>query len=442
MTASTEVGPGLLSRFVGRRSAWSLADQMVSSLTSLVVLVVVARTSELAEIGAFALAFSLYQLLLAATRPLNTDPLLVQFAASTAERQRLAGPAAAGGALCLGLLVAPAGVATWLVVGGSPGRAVLALALTSPVFLVQDAWRLLFVTMGAPAKALVNDAVALAAVVPAVWVAHRLLGTGVEASVLGWAGAVAVAVAVGAAQARMVPSLRRGLAWWRRTGHLGSRMLGENVAFMGAYLAAMAIIASLAGSPALGRLRTAQVAVAVSHPVILAAGTVVTAEGPRLLAASEARLRRLLLAAGLAAGGFALAVSVGWHLAPEGLGRAVLGSSWAASRPLVLGAGLFSTGAALTTVLTSGLRVLQRPGDALRCRALVVPLSVGAAFVGAAAWGPAAAIMGMAGAEGACALLMLGRLRPHWQPRPEERARASAWSVPPSKGTEVPAAPE
>ncbi|MDQ3979874.1 MAG: hypothetical protein M3314_10010 [Actinomycetota bacterium] len=400
-----------------RRSIWSLADQVVSSLTNLVVLVVVTRTAPLGEIGAFALAFSVYQLLLALTRPLNTDPLLISYSGETAEAQREAGRSASGGAVALGLLVGLVGVAAWGVVRGSPGRALLALAACSAIFLLQDAWRLLFITQGAPTKAVVNGVIALVALVPALFVTDQLFGATASSSVLAWAGATAVAALAGVPQARIWPRPDRALRWWKDTSHLGTPMLGENVVAMAGYLVAIASIAWVSGVPALGRLRAAQVAIAVSHPLILVAGIVVTAEGSRVL--STGRLRRLVALVGLGTAGFTLLVTLAWHLVPASLGRRVLGPSWAGARPLLLAAGLFALAVSLTTVVSAGLRAARAPRVALCARLVAAPLIVTAALLGARS-GPGIAILAMAVVEVGCAGLMWIRFRRGARAEPAE----------------------
>ncbi|MCA1690683.1 MAG: hypothetical protein LC733_00220, partial [Actinobacteria bacterium] len=204
-------------------------------MTNLVILVMVARSTSLAEIGAFAVAFTLYQFVLALSRPLNTDPLVVRFSAAAPEDHRRAAVGAVSGALGLGLLILPVGAVTWVVVGGGTGAAVLGLAAVAPALFLQDAWRFVFVSAGTPAKAMVNDLAMLVSLVLFGVVASEI-GTGRAVDfVVAWGMAALVGVVVGAVESSLRPRISAGISWWRETGNLGSRMLGENVLAMGAY---------------------------------------------------------------------------------------------------------------------------------------------------------------------------------------------------------------
>lgn len=401
----TDTG-SLQGSVVRRRSAWSLADQVVSSVTNLVLLVMVARSTSLAEIGAFTVAFTVYQFVLAVSRPLNTDPLIVRFSAAAQEGHHRAAAGAAGGALCLGLLIVPVGLLAWATVGGSPGRALLALAVFAPALFLQDAWRFVFVSAGTPRRALENDVAMLVSLLVFGVMAANVTPPRAVTFVIAWGAAALVGVVVGAVQTTLRPRLAAGRAWWRETGSLGSRMLGENVLAMGAYSLTLLSIAVVSGVPALGKLRTAQVAIAVTNPVMLAAGMVVAAEGTRLRSAGDRRLTKLVARAWLAVSAVPVLVAAVWWALPESAGRRLLGDGWSSARPLVLGAALLGAGIGATTVLSAGLRATERAASALRCRAVTAPLTVSGGLVGAWAAGPEGAVLAMAAAEAVGTALM------------------------------------
>ena len=407
MAQSMKTGDERLgTRVIGWRSAWSLADQMVSSVTNLVLLVLVARAAPLPDIGAFAVAFTIYQFVLALSRPLNTDPLVVRFSAAGADDHRRAAFGAVSGALCLGIALFPFGLAASAVLGGPTGGALLALGGFAPALFVQDAWRFVFIGAGVPRRALTNDVVMLVTLLGAgVFVTLWGQGRAVE-FVVAWGIAASAGTVVGLFQTSIRPRMRAGISWWRETGSLGSRMLGENVLAMGAYSLTLLAIALLTGVSELGKLRTAQVAVAVTNPVMLAAGMVVAAEGTRLRSASDPRLRRLVEGAALAVAAVPLVIGLLWWLLPEPLGRALLGGAWEVSRSLVPVAALLAAGIGATTVLSAGLRAVGGAASALRCRALAAPLTVSSGVVAAALAGPGAAVGAMATAELLCTAMM------------------------------------
>ncbi len=387
-----------------RRSAWSLADQVVSSLTSLTLLVTITRQAGLREVGVFAVCFTLYQLLLVINRPLNCDPLVVGYSARPEYQQRVASGAATGAAIWLGLLAAPLGVAVRLLSHGSTGSAIFTLLFFAPAFFLQDTWRFVFLTAGTPAKALVNDSIMLCGVV---------ISTGITSSqeasqsatvfVIAWGVSASAGAVAGTLQMSLRPQFRRGRAWL--TQAVGRRMLGENVLAMGAFALSLIGVAVIAGVPELGRMRIAQLAISATQPIVLGLGMVVATEGTRLRSSPE-RVMRLVVTAALAVSGTTLAAGVLWRLAPSSLGERLLGSGWPASQSLVLGAAFLGAAIGATTMCSAGLRATGRAVNALRCRAAVAPTSVVGSLIGVVVAGPLGAISIMAFTEWACAFAM------------------------------------
>lgn len=397
------------------RAAWTIGDQVVSSAQSFGISLAVTHSTSLPGVGAFAVAFTAYQLLTAVNRPLNTDPLTVGFAASDAATQRPAASAATGGALVLGLLAALSCGAVGWVVGATTGPVLMAFALSIPAFLVQDAWRCVFFTDGRPERAFLNDAVVLVALGPACLVASRVAPHSAAALVGAWGAATAIGAVIGGFQARVRPAVENALRWWRATLHLGARMLGENIVAIAGTSAGLLAIAAVAGVKELGRLRTAQVALGAVSPVIIAMATIVVAEGTRQLAGNPRRFPALLRLAGAGSGLFTAAFVAFWLLAPTWVGTALIGSGWVASRPLVLSSGAYLVAAGVTVAASGALRSLRRPGGALRARLAAVPVTVVGGVAGAVYGGAGWAMLGIAAGEWVCALLTFLAYRGVWK---------------------------
>jgi hypothetical protein len=409
-----------------RRVVWTIGDQVVSSAQSFGISLAVTHLASLPGIGAFAVAFTTYQVLMAMNRPLNTDPLTVGFAASDGATQRPAASAAAGGALLLGLLAASACAAVGLAVGDTTGAVLVAFAVSIPAFLVQDAWRCVFFTDGRPGRAFGNDAVVLAALAPACWVAHRIAPNDAAGLVAAWGAATAVGAVVGGLQAGARPAVEHAVRWWRATLHLGGRMLGENVVAVAATSAGLLAIAVVAGVEDLGRLRTAQVSLGAVSPVVIAMSTIVVAEGTRLLASQPGRFPLLIRLAAAGSAVLTMAFVAFWLLAPTVVGRRLIGSGWEASRPLVLMSGAYLAAAAFTLAASGALRSLRRPGQALRARLVAAPVTVVGSVVGAVYGGAGWAMFGIAAGEVVCALLSTLAYRSVWR-----RWREQPWGVAP-----------
>lgn len=403
------------SNSLQQRTMWTVGDQALNSAQSFGISLIVARESRLAGVGAFAIAFVVYQVLMAVTRPLNSEPFTVGYSAAPLVAARRAASSALGGAAIVGLASAAACAAVGAAVGGQVGSVLLAFALGIPAFCVQDVWRAVFVATGHPARAFANDATVLAALVPACVVAGDVRPHSAAALVLAWVAATAVGAVLGCAQARLLPAVRRGVEWWRATIHIGGRVLGENV--VSNFVLAIGLLSvSLAASVSdLGRLRTAQVAIGPASPIVVVVATLIVAEGSRLLARRSRRYPLFVAGAGMSAVGVAAGLAIAWWLAPVSIGVDVLGDNWTAARALVVACGVYVAGVGANTAISAGLRTIGRPAAALRARVLAAPVGLVGGVGGAIAGGPGWAMAGIAVGEWICALLAGRELRTVWQ---------------------------
>lgn len=397
------------------RTVWTIGDQVVSSAHSFAIGLAVTHSTSLSGVGAFAIAFVTYQLLMSINRPLNTDPLTVGFAASDGATQRPAASAATGGAVVLGLLAALGCAAIGLVLDRTTGPVLVAFAIGIPAFLLQDAWRSVFFTDGRPSRAFLNDAVVLVALGPACLVAARIAPHSAAALVAAWGAATATGALLGGFQSRVRPAVGNAFRWWQATLHLGSRMLGENVVALAASSAGLFAIAAGSSVNELGRLKTAQVALGPISPVIIALSTIVIAEGTRLLGQDHRRFPQLVRLAGMGSAALTAAFVIFWLLAPDVVGRRLIGSGWTASRPLVLTYGLYLAASALTLSASGALRSLRRPGAALRARLFAAPVTVLGGVAGAVYGGAGLAMLGVAAGEALCALFTSLAFRSTWK---------------------------
>jgi hypothetical protein len=410
------------------RAAWTVADQIVSSAQSLLISLWVTHAVGISGVGAFAIVFGAYQILLAVNRPLNGDPLTVGFSAAGHEDRQHASAAATGGAVLLAMWTGAVGVVVGLTISGplgapALGHALTMFALAAGAILLQDAWRCVFFTAGRPARALANDALVLFAMPPLCLLAGQLAPRSAASLVVGWCAATGLGAVAGIWQSGVVPSVSRGRRWWRATRHFGAHVLGENLIANFAYALGLAAVAVVSGLAGLGRLRTAQVATNAANPLFLGIGTIVMADGTRLLASNPRRFPRLMITGCAVAFVVPNAIALAWRFLPTGLGTLVIGSTWPVSRPLVLGAGAYVAGAAVSIVLSAGLRALRFPDRAMRTRAVIGPITVSAAVVGALGWGPGGAIAGIAAAEWFYSVLMIPQFVTIWKERLWESRR-------------------
>jgi O-antigen/teichoic acid export membrane protein len=383
-------------RPVAQRAGWGLADQALSSFTNFALGVVIARTVGIEEFGAFSLAFALYLLVGSVCRAYPMEPLAIRYGASSDATFRPAAAAATGSVLGISLAGSAALLMLTAVIRGEAGEAILALAITFPGLLVQDAWRSTFFAWRRGRDAFANDLVWALCMVPSMAV---LVVTG-DRSVLwptmAWGGASTVAALVGVWQARLLPDPRLARRWWHEHISLGPRFILEALTRTAGGQISTYAIGVVAGLSALGALRAAQLVIGPVQIFFLGIGLVAVPEGVRALGHSRRRL--WLLAVTMSSGLVALAVAWGIValLLPEALGEALLGPSWDPARlvlfPVIIAqvATVAGAGAAM------GLRTLAAARLSLRANAVASVAVVVIGVAGAAAAGTEGAAWGFA----------------------------------------------
>ena len=107
---------------VARRAGWNLADQMVVSLTNAVLSFMVANAVSAESFGGFSIAFTVFALVIGASRALATSPLNIRFTdVEPAEASRAAAQAT-GTALLIGLVTGVGSALVGLLLGGPVGE--------------------------------------------------------------------------------------------------------------------------------------------------------------------------------------------------------------------------------------------------------------------------------------------------------------------------------
>lgn len=378
------------------RTQWTLADQALSSLTNAAVTVVVARSLPPRTFGAFALAFTLYELAVALSRALTSEPLVVRFSAATGPERRMAVRQATGAAFAMGSVAGAACLAAGLALDGPVREALVPLGALLPFLLVQDAWRFAFFSSGQPARAFLNDLA---------WTgAQSLFLAGViaigrptvAALVSAWAAAAAVAAACGCVQFGGRPEIGEAARWLKDHRDLGSRFAAEFAARAGARQVTILALGAIGGFEALGAIRATQVVFGPLHVVLIGANLFAVPEAVRLAGGPVSEVRRfsMRLSATLAALGFC--AGLGALLLPGSAGRALVGETWTAARPVLLPQAAIMAGLGASAGALTGLRALAAANRSLAARLLIVPLSVGGGVAGAVVGGAPGAMTGLA----------------------------------------------
>ncbi|MCM3883424.1 hypothetical protein [Frankia sp. R82] len=318
---------------------WTVFDQVVSSGTNAAINFVIARRVDSTEFGAFAIAYTIFAMLVGLSRAAATAPLGISYADVPLCAFRSAVRQAAGTALGLGAAV---GVVLLLVgagLGGTVGVNLAAMGVIMPALLVQDAWRYASFAQGRPLLAVTNDLVWAAVLGGGLWLWVTVTpggSGGAAAMVLIWGLAAAVAALFGGGQHHSWPQPSRAWAWF--TGHRETTgfMTAEFISLQGAQQTSTLVIAAVGSTSLVGALRGLQTLLAPTTNLAVALMSFAIPEfARRKHMPAQAVLRGAYLVSGLV-----VVSSTLWGLAfvvlPPDFGAALLGDTWAETHQLLL----------------------------------------------------------------------------------------------------------
>jgi O-antigen/teichoic acid export membrane protein len=371
-------------RQASRRITWGVADQAMSTLTNFLLSIFVARTLGAAQFGAFSLAYLTYGFAINASRGLSIEPLLIRFSGTDLSTWRRAAAGSTGTALLVGLASGACAFVAGSLVGGTTGLAFLALGLTLPGLLLQDSWRYSFFALGRGHYAFINDTAWAAVQIPLLVFLKVSGHANVFWFVLAWGAAAAVGAAIGALQARVVPSLARATEWLARHRDLGPRYLAENTGGNAADTLRGYGASYILGLAALGYIQATNVLMGPFRIIFFGMGMITIPEAARILRRSPRHLRLFCVAVSTGLTLLALAWGAVLLVAlPRGLGHLMLGSLWRPTYPLVLPATVAVMAMCATTGAGIGLHALGAARRSLRAVILTSVLVVACALVGA-----------------------------------------------------------
>jgi O-antigen/teichoic acid export membrane protein len=366
------------------RITWGVADQSLSTLTNFLLAIFVARTLGAAQFGAFSVAYVTYGFAINASRGLSIEPLLIRFSGTNLPTWRRAAAGCSGTALLVGLATGGCALAIGPLVGGTTGKAFLALGLTLPGLLLQDSWRYSFFALGRGHYAFINDAVWLSIQFPLLVYLKMSGHANVFWFVLAWGLAATGGAALGSLQARVVPNLVAAVEWLKRHRDLGPRYLAENTGGNAAGTLQSYVVSLILGLAALGYIQAAGVLMGPFNVIYFGLSLILMPEAARILRNSPRHLPTFCAAVSAALTLLALMWGVVLLVAlPRGLGHLMLGSLWRPTYPLVLPATLAVMARCAATGAVLGLHALGAARRSLRAVILTSPIVVAAALVGA-----------------------------------------------------------
>lgn len=320
-----------------QRAGWGLADQALSSLSNVVVGVLVARSSTVAEFGVYALAFGGYTIALNMSRAVATEPLAVRHSGSRTPTWSDAIRASTATALAVGALAMIVGlaIALW---PGIPARGVLiAFAVMMPGLLVQDAWRWAFFVVGGGRQAFFSDLVWLVGMTAIFGLLYASGTASATLLVFGWGAGALIAAFFGRYQSGVRPRLSGIRGWLNAHRDLTPKYVAEMVLMSGTVQVYMIGITAVTGIAAVTGIRGAQILMGPVNVLNQGIRAFAVPEAARALKHSTRRLRLVGLVVTTFVGAGALAWGAVFLLLPDAVGRELLGVAvWTEAKPVLV----------------------------------------------------------------------------------------------------------
>jgi O-antigen/teichoic acid export membrane protein len=347
------------------QAGWIFGDQVLSSGTNMMALLVVARAGGAAYLGSVGMATVPCMVMLVLLRSAVTQPYLIAAARVTERRQRLVAQMMAGATVAFALVASVFLLLAGVVIGSDTetGGATMVVALVLPAVLTQDFARYVAIGERCPQWAFFADFswAAVQAGLLVLLVSHGRLTA--ATSLLAWGAGASVGALVGYGRFRLRPLPWQGAQdWWRSQRHLGGwLMTAQATAVAGQQLLLLSITVTLGRAATGGYLGV----LTLMRPI----GVVLMAVEVQAFAlmARRAAVRggRGVRSVGLWTAGAAIGVTLGYGLAilfrSEQILVTVFGPSFAEYSDLLppVVVGLVAIAPTLGSMM--GLRVVGKP---------------------------------------------------------------------------------
>jgi O-antigen/teichoic acid export membrane protein len=387
----------------------TLADQIVSSASNLLVVLAVARISGIAEFGAFSLAFLVYQMALGLMRAGAGDVLLIRSA--TVESLDQDPHRALSFVLVFAVPVAAATGIAGLLADGAFGKLLTMVAIVLVPVLLEDCYRYVFFARSSPRNAIVIDTV---------WLLTQLTGFVLAAAgtlpettaglMLIWGASAGLACLCGAALAKVLPGLN-GVAWVRAARHRVVGLMTDFMLLSGTTYVGFGLIPLVGSLSTVAALRGALL---LFNPLLAFLTSIRVIALPTLtrrLAEGPWSYRGFALRLSAALSGLAIVYASIILLLPDSVGIQLLGNSWHSVNAILLPVSLAYLAGAVSYPAMEGLRALGNARRLIATRAAGAVLMVVGLIAGSALSGAMGGAIGMCAARWGTALLWQMSLR-------------------------------
>lgn len=379
----------------GRRVAWGLLDQVVSSGSNFLATIIAAKLLSAENFGAFALAMAVALVVVFLARGLAGDPLATAHAADSPEELRAAARMAAATTLFVTSACSVVIAVVGLAIGGVAGPVLVALAVLLPGLAIQDLLRFVLIIGGHAKRTFINDTFWLVVQVPLMALAGTM-GSGAVLMLLAWGVAGNLAALLGFWQTRTRlggPGAMR--PWLAQHRKLWPFFVLDNLVYQAINLV-LVIVISLAST--LAQVGGFRAAMTVYAPLAIIGRGIVGVAVPELARRRDDPLavRRLGLLIAWSLAPLAVIAAVLTQFVPDNVGTAILGESWLLAEPLLLMAGAVTAVSLFTVGTVAGIRALGAGGEGLTARILVSVVAIAFGSVGAVVNGAYGAMTALA----------------------------------------------
>jgi O-antigen/teichoic acid export membrane protein len=287
-------------RFSGIR--WTLADQVVVSISNFLTIYLLARFMDISDFGLFMIGWISLLFLVSLQSAVITEPHAVLGPKRDLLRYRqlttVLAAALLAGAVGLGLLLVLAGALTWALASPRYGQLLVALGIVVVPWMAQEFVRRVLYTRSETRAACANDAVSYGLQASGIGLAVVLIGAPSPALAFGVLGVSSlVASSLGVWQIRehlctsgLSPAV--GSDIWAEVADFGKWLLARNiVSWSGQYGHSWLLLAML-GPLALGTYKAAEHLLNIVNPLRLAAYSYLPPRGSRVHAEGGAEALR------------------------------------------------------------------------------------------------------------------------------------------------------
>jgi O-antigen/teichoic acid export membrane protein len=378
------------------RISAGVLDQLLSSGSNFLGLIAAARMLSTDRFGAYAVAIATYTVALGLCRAFCAEALLVRIG-DDPDDQRDRAARAATDAFGLGVAVAPLILVVASLVEGPTAGALLALALTLPLLLLQDTLRYGAFARSSPRLAVLSDGTWVVLQVVVYAVIHVVGSPSALVMVLAWAGTGAVAGLVQLRIGDVRPRFGRPFSWLRENIDLGGRYATDFACGTGVGQIASYALVGVAGVGALGALRGAQTAFGPVNVLTAGSYIALVPEAKRIAQRSTRRLTQMCVVVAIVMSLASAAMFLVLWMLDDDQGRILLGDSWQDARQVLLPVALASMAGSVFAGASTGIRSLEAARELLRTRLFTTPVALTVPAFCAWRWGLDGAAWGIAG---------------------------------------------